>query len=287
MTSNATPRLRWTAGRFDLDLTRPRVMGIVNITPDSFSDGGLYLRPRPALDHCRELVDEGADLLDLGAESTRPGAAPVSAQEEWRRLLPVLAGAVLLGVPVSVDTSKPEVMQLALEHGADIVNDVRALRAPGAIEVVSTHPRCGVCLMHMRGEPATMQADPRYDDVVAEVRGFLAQRVSAAGEAGIGPERIVVDPGFGFGKTVDHNLELLRSLPRLQGLGAGVMSGWSRKSSLAKITGREPDDPAERVAASVAAALASVQRGARIVRVHDVAATVDAVRVWQRAGLVD
>jgi dihydropteroate synthase len=277
--------MRWTAGRFRIDLSRPRVMGIVNVTPDSFFDGGRYLKPRPAVDHCRQLVDEGAELLDIGAESTRPGAEPVSADVEIERLMPVLHAALALGVPVSVDTSKPEVMRIALAHGADIVNDVRALTLAGALDVVAASPTCGVCLMHMQGTPATMQQAPDYVDVVSEVGRFLGERVAAAADAGVARERVVVDPGYGFGKTVEHNVELLRRQHEFVPLAAGLMVGWSRKSSLAAITRRRPQD--DRLAGSLAAALACVQRGARIVRVHDVAATVDALRVWERSGLLE
>jgi dihydropteroate synthase len=275
--------MRWTAGRYTLDLDRPRVMAIVNITPDSFSDGGENFEPHAAIERCRACVDQGADLIDLGAESTRPGATPVTPDEELRRLMPVLEVAVGLGVPVSVDTCKPSVMKAALAAGADIVNDVQALREPGALEVVAAHPACGVCLMHMQGSPRTMQLAPRYADVVSEVGGFLADRVAALETAGITRARVLVDPGFGFGKTLEHNLALWQALESLGPLATGVLVGWSRKSSLAAMTGRSAGD---RLAASLAAALASVQRGARVVRVHDVAATVDAIRVWERSGLL-
>jgi dihydropteroate synthase len=262
-------------GRFVLALDRPLVMGIVNVTPDSFSDGGRFLDPAAAVAHGRRLVAEGADLIDLGAESTRPGAAPVSAAEELERLLPVLAGLADVPVPISVDTMKPEVMREAIARGAGMVNDIAALRAPGAIEAVAAS-QAAVCLMHMQGEPRTMQADPRYDDVAREVRDFLQARVDACVAGGIAAERIVVDPGFGFGKTVDHNLALLRQLAVFAGMGAGVLAGWSRKSSLGTITGRPAG---ERLVPSVTAAVLAVQRGATIVRVHDVAATRDALAV--------
>lgn len=279
----APPARRWQAGRFVLDLDRPRVMAIVNITPDSFSDGGQTLEARAAVDRCKACVDEGADLLDLGAESTRPGALPVSVDEELRRLMPVLEAALRLGVPVSVDTQKPEVMATVLAAGADIVNDVQALGASGALDAVAAHPSCGVCLMHMQGTPRSMQSDPQYIDVLQEVQGFLAKRVQALAAAGVPRDRVVVDPGFGFGKTVGHNIALWHGLEHFRPLAAGVLVGWSRKSSLASMTGRPGGD---RLAASLAAALASVQRGARVVRVHDVAATVDALRVWERSGLL-
>jgi dihydropteroate synthase len=273
----------WTTTRFEIDLAQPRVMGIVNVTPDSFADGGHHAGAAQAIAHCERLLAEGADLLDIGGESSRPGAVPLSAEDEWVRVRPVLHAVVGLGCPVSVDTCKAEVMRRALDLGADIVNDIRALRDPGALAELAAHPRAGVCLMHMRGDPPSMQRSPDYDDdVVAEVGRFLRERVEAAQAAGIAAERIVVDPGIGFGKTAAHNLELLRRQSELLDLGRPLLVGWSRKSTLGVVTGRAVG---ERVAASVAAALAAVQRGARIVRVHDVAATVDALRVWDAAGL--
>jgi dihydropteroate synthase len=269
--------MHWTTTRHTIDLTRPRVMGIVNVTPDSFSDGGR-LEAAAAIAHAEALVREGADLLDLGAESTRPGAEPVPADEEWRRLAPVLQAALTLGVPVSIDTMKPAVMRRALDAGADIVNDIAALREPGAVQALSAHPRAGVCLMHMQGEPRSMQRAPHYADVVAEVQTFLRERIETCVTAGIVRSRLVVDPGYGFGKTPAHNLRLLAHQAELQALQVPVLAGWSRKSTLGAVTGRAVD---ERLAASVAAALIAVQRGARIVRVHDVAATVDVLRVWQ------
>ncbi|HUL92635.1 MAG TPA: dihydropteroate synthase [Burkholderiales bacterium] len=250
-------------------------MGVVNVTPDSFSDGGRFLDPKAALEHANALIAEGADLLDIGAESSRPGALPVSAEEELSRLMPVLEGLRESAIPVSIDTVKPEVMRAAIAAGAAMVNDIGALRAPGALEAVAAAD-VAVCLMHMQGEPRTMQRQPRYDDVVAEVGAFLAERVAAAEAAGIARERIVIDPGFGFGKSVEHNFELLRNLDRFTGLGFPVLAGWSRKSTLGAITGRGADD---RLAASLAAALLAAQRGARILRVHDVAATRDALEV--------
>lgn len=263
-------------GRFSLSLERPLIMGVVNVTPDSFSDGGRYLAPERAIAHARQLVTEGAELLDIGAESTRPGAGSVTAEEEWARLAPVLEGVVSLGVPISVDTSKPEVMRRAVAAGAAMINDVMALRTQGALEAAAASD-AAVCLMHMQGEPRTMQQDPHYGDVVREVVDFLRERVEACEKAGIGRERIVLDPGFGFGKTLEHNLTLLRRLDRVAGLGLPVLAGLSRKSTLGKITGRGEN---ERVFASVAAALLAVQKGAKIVRVHDVAATKDALAVW-------
>lgn len=272
----------WTTTRFRIDLARPRVMGIVNVTPDSFSDGGAHADTASALAHCERLVAEGADILDIGGESTRPGAPPVGVEEELARVLPVIEGARALGVPLSVDTLKPEVMRAAIGAGVDVVNDVQALRRPGALEAVAASP-VGVCLMHMRGDPRTMQQQTRYDDVVAEVVDFLRERVQALVAAGIAADRITLDPGIGFGKTPEQNLELLRRQHELLALGHPLLLGWSRKSTLGVLTGRPVG---ERLSASVAAALAAVARGARIVRVHDVAATVDALKVWDAAGLV-
>ena len=268
----------WQTTRFAIDLGQPRVMGIVNVTPDSFSDGGRHADAASAVAHCDTLLREGAHILDIGGESTRPGARTPSAEEELQRVLPVLRHAVTLGVPVSVDTSQPLVMRAALDLGVDIVNDVRALQRPGALDVLAGHATAGVCLMHMQGEPGTMQAAPSYGDVVSEVRDFLAERLAALRERGIDARRIVVDPGIGFGKDVGHNLALLRRQHELLALGAPLLVGWSRKSTLGALTGRAVGD---RLAASLAAALLAVQRGARIVRVHDVAATVDALMVWQ------
>jgi len=250
-------------------------MGVLNVTPDSFSDGGRYLDLNAALARANVLIEEGADMLDIGAESSRPGARPVSAEEELSRLMPLLEGLRGCAVPVSVDTVKPEVMRSAIEAGAAMINDISALRSPGALETVAGSD-VAVCLMHMQGEPRTMQREPHYGDVVAEVGAFLAERAAAAEAAGIARERIVIDPGFGFGKSVEHNFELLRNLDRFTELGFPVLAGWSRKSTLGAITGRGADD---RLAASLAAALLAAQRGARIVRVHDVAATRDALEV--------
>jgi dihydropteroate synthase len=272
----------WQTTRFAIDLTCPRVMGIVNITPDSFSDGGRFASVDAAIAHCDELKAQGVDILDLGGESTRPGARTPSPAEECERVLPVLKHALTLGLPVSVDTSEPAVMRAALELGADIINDVRSLQRPGAVDVVAAHERAGVCLMHMRGEPATMQSLAVYDDVVAEVARFLGERAALLAARGIARDRVVLDPGIGFAKTVEHNLALLRRQPELLALGYPLLAGWSRKSTLGALTGRPVD---ERLPASVAAALAAVQRGARIVRVHDVAATVDALKVWEAGGL--
>jgi dihydropteroate synthase len=274
--------MHWQTTRFRIDLARPRVMGIVNVTPDSFSDGGAHATASAALAHCERLLAEGADILDIGGESSRPGAAPVPEDEELRRVLPVLDGALSLGCPVSLDTTKPAVMRAALDRGADIVNDILALRAEGAVEVVAAHPACGICLMHMQGQPRSMQSAPRYGDVVAEVGAFLVARAQALRERGVDAHRIVLDPGIGFGKTPEHNFELLRRQEELLAAGYPLLVGWSRKSSLGLLTGRPAG---ERMAASIAAALAAVQRGARVVRVHDVAATVDALQVWGAVAL--
>jgi dihydropteroate synthase len=262
-------------GRYPLALDRPLVMGIVNVTPDSFFDGGRHAEALAAVAHARRLVAEGADLVDVGGESTRPGAAPVSTDEELARVLPVLEGLAGLGVPISVDTTRPEVMREALARGATMINDITALAAPGAAEIVA-RSGAAVCLMHMQGEPRTMQEKPVYGDVVAEVRDFLAARAAACVAAGVARERIVVDPGFSFGKTTTHNLRLLAHLDAIVALGYPVLVGLSRKSSLGRITGKTPDD---RLPASVAGALLAVQRGAAIVRAHDVAATRDALAV--------
>ena len=278
-------RPHWQTTRFQIDLSQPRVMGIVNVTPDSFSDGGQHATTVAALRHAERLVEEGADILDIGGESTRPGAPLVSLEEEWARIAAVLEGALQLGVPVSVDTHKAEVMRRALDLGVDIVNDVRALCAPQALEVVAAHRSCGVCLMHMQGNsPADMQQSTHYTDVVEQVRDFLKARMNAVHQAGIAPERVTLDPGIGFGKAPEHNLELMRRQPELLSLGRPLLLGWSRKSTLGHLTGRPVS---ERLAASLAAGLASLQHGAAILRVHDVAETVDAIRVWRAAGLVN
>lgn len=267
-------------GRFELSLERPLVMGVVNVTPDSFSGGGRFLDAKTAIEHARRFIGEGADLVDVGGESTRPGAAPVSETEELKRILPVVQA--LREVPISVDTRRPKVMQVALGAGASMINDIEALTAPGALEAVANSD-CAICLMHMQGEPGTMQSDPRYGDVVNEVKDFLAGRVAACEKSGIARERIVADPGFGFGKTVGHNLTLLKRLPEFASLGVPMLAGWSRKSSLGRITGR---DTGERLAGSLAAALLALLGGARILRVHDVKETRDAVlmfEAWRKA----
>jgi len=262
-----------TAGRFELPLDRPLLMGVVNVTPDSFSDGGRFADPEAAIAHARRLTEEGADLIDLGGESTRPGAQPVSEQQELDRVLPVLEK--ISDLCVSVDTRRARVMREVLEGGASMINDVEALAAPGALEAVAGS-KCAVCLMHKKGEPATMQRDPHYDDVVAEVRRFLADRVDAALKAGIERRRLVVDPGFGFGKTAAHNLTLLGNLSQLSELP--ILAGLSRKSTLGRITGRPVE---ERLAGSLAMALLALQAGATILRVHDVKETRDVIAVWE------
>ena len=270
-------------GRYRFPLDRPLVMGIVNVTPDSFADGGRHATPESALAHARTLLADGADIIDLGGESTRPGASPVSEQQELDRVLPLVqqlrAECDDRGVPISVDTRKPAVMRAAIDDGASMINDVSALQAPGALQVVvdSATP-VAICLMHMRGEPATMQQAAIYDDVVVNVIAFLRARAAACLVAGIAHERIIVDPGFGFGKTVEHNLELLRRLPEIVALGYPVLAGLSRKSTIGALTGR---DVGERMAGSIAAALAAVARGAAIVRVHDVRETMDALKIWR------
>ncbi len=271
-----TPKLL-QCGPHTLDLRRPRVMGIVNVTPDSFFDGGAHPDAARALDHARAMVADGADLIDVGGESTRPGALLISEADELGRILPVISALAREGVLVSVDTMKSAVMREAIAAGAVMVNDVRALRQRGALDVVAD-TNVAVCLMHMQGEPRTMQAAPVYADVVHEVRDFLIERALVCEGAGVARARIILDPGFGFGKTLAHNLALLKHLDVLVHSGYPVLAGLSRKASIGAITGR---DPADRLAGSVAAALAAVARGARIVRVHDVRATVDALKVWQ------
>ncbi|WP_312320866.1 dihydropteroate synthase [Stenotrophomonas sp.] len=261
-----------------LRLDRPRVMGIVNVTPDSFSDGGAHDTTEAAVAHGLQLVAEGADLLDIGGESTRPGAAPVSVEEELRRVVPVIqALSERTQVPLSVDTFKPEVMRAAVAAGAGMINDIHALRQDGAL-TAAADLGVPVVLMHMQGEPGSMQDTPQYDDVVAEVHRFLAERMFSAEMAGIAKKNLVIDLGFGFGKTTDHNMTLLARSERFLELGVPMLAGLSRKRSIGELTGRQ--EPRERVAGSVAAHLIAAQRGATILRVHDVAATVDALKVW-------
>ncbi len=272
--------MHWQTTRYCIDLTQARVMGIVNVTPDSFSDGGRFGTVDAAIRHCEQLVAEGADMLDIGGESTRPGALPPGPDEELNRILPVLRHAVTLGVAVSVDTSDPRVMQAALDAGVDIINDVRALRRAGALDCLTAHRNAGICLMHMNGEPHTLARPQAYGDVVHDVREALALRLTQVCAAGVAAERIVLDPGIGFAKTAQHNLALLCRQQELLALGRPLLVGWSRKSTLGLVTGRPVHD---RLAASLAAALAALSRGASVLRVHDVAATVDALKVWRSA----
>nr|UOP04897.1 dihydropteroate synthase [Conchiformibius kuhniae] len=272
----------WQTTRFQIDLSAPKIMGIVNLTPDSFSDGGRYSAdPAAALRHAEQLLQDGADILDIGGESTRPDALPVPPDEEWRRIAPVLAEVSRWNVPVSVDTRRTAVMRQALDAGfADIINDVQALEDEGALPLLARHA-AGVCLMHMRGQPQTMQHNPHYHDVVGEVAGYLHDRVRACSEAGNAAPRLMLDVGFGFGKTLAHNVDLLRSLPELAAACGGlpVLAGVSRKRMIGEITGRGV--PAERVSGSVAAALFAAERGAAVLRVHDVRETADALKVWR------
>ena len=285
--------MKWNTTRFTIDLSRPQVMGIVNVTPDSFSDGGKYASMLAAVQHCEQLIKDGADILDIGGESSRPGALPLSTADELARVLPVVREAVKLGVPVSVDTYKPEVMQVVLDLGADIINDIWALRwrdphtpltQPGGVQLVSQHGRCGVCLMHMHREPQTMQTATMEGDVVPQVVSFLMQTSIALQKRGVEKDRIVLDPGIGFGKTVAQNFALLARQTELLTLGQPLMAGWSRKSSLATVVGSTTGndgsmDVQERLVPSVVAAVLAVERGACIVRVHDVRQTVQALRV--------
>lgn len=271
------------AGR-TLKLDRTRVMGIVNVTPDSFSDGGAHDTSAAAIAHGLKLVEEGADVLDIGGESTRPGADDVSIDEELRRVIPVIeALAAQVNVPISIDTAKPEVMRAAVAAGAGMINDVYALRREGALDEAASL-NVPIVLMHMLGEPRTMQQSPDYDDVVGEVHRFLAERIFSCEIAGIDKKKIIVDPGFGFGKNREHNLQLLARLQRFTELGVPVLAGLSRKKTIGELTGR--DIPAERLHGSVAAHLIAAQHGARIVRVHDVAATVDALKVWEAVAAI-
>ncbi|GAA4345310.1 dihydropteroate synthase [Variovorax defluvii] len=267
----------WRTARFAIDLAQPRVMGIVNVTPDSFSDGGAHASTAAAVRHCAQLLEEGADILDIGGESTRPGSPAVPLDEELDRVIPVVREAVKLNVPVSVDTYKPEVMRAVLDLGADIINDIWALRQPAARQAVAAHPSCGICLMHMHRDPQTMQTAPMEGDVVSVVRDFLAEQACALQALGVAPERITLDPGIGFGKTVRQNFALLARQRDLLGVGLPLLIGWSRKSSIGAVTGIEA--ASERVVPSVAAALLAVERGAAIVRVHDVRETVAAFAV--------
>lgn len=280
----------WQTSRFKVDLAQPRIMGIVNVTPDSFSDGGRFFSTdgRTALAHCEQLLRDGADMLDIGGESSRPGAPPVPLDEELARVLPVVRHAVTLGVPVSVDSYKPEVMQAVLDLGADIINDIWALRQPGAAAIVAAHPSCGVCLMHMHREPQTMQAAPMEGDVVPQVLSFLESVAQDLLALGVDARRIVLDPGIGFGKTVAQNFSLLSRQRELRAAGYPLLAGWSRKSSLAAVSSNSLAsgaqlDIVDRMVPSVTAAVLAVDRGARIVRVHDVRETVQALKVWAAA----
>ena len=276
----------WQAGRFEIGLDKPKIMGIVNLTPDSFSDGGVYSQnAQTALAHAEQLLKEGADILDIGGESTRPGADYVSPEEEWARVEPVLAEVAGWGVPVSLDTRRTVIMEKALAlGGVDIINDVAALTDEGAVELLARQADTGICLMHMQGLPETMQINPKYQDVVGEVARYLKARSVECIAAGIAPQRIALDPGFGFGKTLQHNIALMRHLPELMAeTGFPLLIGVSRKRMIGELTGEA--DAAERVHGSVAAALASVARGAQIVRVHDVKATADTLKVWDALGI--
>ena len=282
----------WQTSRFQIDLARPKVMGIVNVTPDSFYDGGRFFSPGQnqfaAFEHCEKLLEEGADILDIGGESSRPGAQPLPLVEELARVLPVVRHAVTLGVPISVDTYKSAVMKAVLSEGADIINDIWALRQPGAMQAVAQHASCGVCLMHMHREPQTMQLEPMQGDVVAQVLLFLKHRIEEIRSSGVDSSRIVLDPGIGFGKTVAQNFALLARQRELLAAGYPLLAGWSRKSSLSGVTCSSAGlptqtNPADRMVPSVAAALLAVERGARLVRVHDVRETVQALKVWAAA----
>lgn len=266
----------WLCGRFELNFERPLLMGIVNITPDSFSDGNHYLQADAAIAHAKQLIADGADILDIGAESTRPGAEPVALDEELRRLLPVIEGLRALNVPISVDTFKPAVMRAVLAAGADIINDIAGFRDPESIAAVAG-TNCGLCVMHMQGEPRTMQQQPSYQDLHLEVKNFLSDRVQALRSAGVAPQRIMLDPGLGFGKTVEHNYTLLRDLEKIQIDSYPWLIGLSRKSMIGHVVNKAPQ---QRLAGSLAGMLAAVSRGAAVLRVHDVAESADALNVW-------
>jgi len=268
----------WLCGRFEFALGRPLFMGIVNVTPDSFSDGGQHEHAEVAIAYAKKLVAEGADIIDIGGESTRPGALPVSIQEELARILPVIVALRDSGVVISADTCKPEVMQAALDAGADMINDVTGMRQPEAQRIIAAHPSCGVCLMHMQGEPRTMQSNPHYQNVVHEVKAALVAQAQLLERLGVKRARICLDPGLGFGKTLEHNYQLLQGLPQLVQSGYPVVLGASRKSMIGSVTGKSVD---QRLSGSIAAALAGVARGAAVLRVHDVDATRDALKVWQ------
>jgi dihydropteroate synthase len=277
------PTTSWQTSRFVIDLSQPKVMGIVNITPDSFSDGGQFESNSQALQHAENLLQQGADILDIGGESSRPGSQPLSLEEELSRVLPFVREAVKWQVPLSIDTYKPQVMQAALDLGADIINDIWAMRQAGAWDVMAQFPNCGICLMHMHRDPQSMQTAPMTGNVVQSVKDFLAQQLSTAFHLGVQKERIVLDPGVGFGKTPDQNLAMLMHQAEFMSLGLPLLAGWSRKSTLGKMValkGQEPV-PSDRLGASLSAALLAVQKGAAIVRVHDVKETVQALKIWQ------
>jgi len=273
----------WQTTRFSIELSTPKVMGILNVTPDSFSDGGMHNSVKSAMARAEQMLKDGVHILDVGGESSRPGAPLVTLEEELSRVVPVLRELLQLGVPVSVDTCKSGVMQTALELGADIVNDIWALRQPAALALVASHPRCGLCLMHMHRDPQTMQVQPMQGDVVPEVRAFLQARCSALIDLGVSPQRVILDPGIGFGKTVAQNFSLLARQSELLTLGYPLLAGWSRKSALGHVIdgGGGSTKPNERVAASVTAAALALERGARVLRVHDVKETAEAIKVWQ------
>ncbi len=277
------PTTSWQTSRFVIDLSQPKVMGIVNITPDSFSDGGQFESNSQALQHAENLLQQGADILDIGGESSRPGSQPLSLEEELSRVLPFVREAVKWQVPLSIDTYKPQVMKAALDLGADIINDIWAMRHAGAWDVMAQFPKCGICLMHMHRDPQSMQTAPMTGNVVLAVKDFLAQQLSTAFHLGVQKERIVIDPGVGFGKTPDQNLAMLMHQSEFMSLGQPLLAGWSRKSTLGKMVapkGQEPV-PSDRLGASLSAALLAVQKGAAIVRVHDVKETVQALKIWQ------
>jgi dihydropteroate synthase len=269
----------WHCGRFLFEpRKRPLVMGILNTTPDSFSDGGLFQSAKAALAHAEQMIESGVDIIDIGGESTRPGAEPISLQEELDRVMPVIESLVNCGMALSIDTYRAETMKAALAAGVDCVNDIWGLRQAGAAQVVSNHPECGLVLMHMQRDPQTMQFDPHYEDVIAQVSTFLMERANVLIHQGVSADRIALDPGFGFGKSLEHNLTMLSQFERFTQLGFPVLAGISRKSMLGKLTGRESDG---RLAASIAAVIMAADRGARIVRVHDVADTIDALKIWE------
>ncbi|MBT8553105.1 dihydropteroate synthase [Polynucleobacter paneuropaeus] len=269
----------WHCGRFLFEpRKRPLVMGILNTTPDSFSDGGLFQSAKAALAHAEQMIESGVDIIDIGGESTRPGAEPISLQEELDRVMPVIESLVNCGMALSIDTYRAETMKAALAAGVDCVNDIWGLRQAGAAQVVSNHPECGLVLMHMQRDPQTMQFDPHYEDVIAQVSAFLIERANVLIHQGVSADRIALDPGFGFGKSLEHNLTMLSQFERFTQLGFPVLAGISRKSMLGKLTGRESDG---RLAASIAAVIMAADRGARIVRVHDVADTIDALKIWE------